>query len=399
MKKAPVRLLVNDDHETHGQFIEHHLLGADRFECLVAFASEAVLGEWFLDTLKQKLNAGMVARIAVGLSMFVTAPGFLSKLFRLSQKTDLQLFLSDIDDQMFHPKIYTFENVKSSVVVVGSANLTTGGLTQNYEASTICNDSQLIASVSELFDTLVKDGVLVEASNEAIEAYAVEHNRHQVSLNASKRRKKRIDSFSGDLSVLAAMLEEMKSDKGFDGFDKNVALRKKQLGPAKDLITIISELRQGAKPQFSEYYEQLLMCFHSGGLHRGKNHVKLHSNQVINALKTILDCDISSLSPEHAYSILSQRLMSAKGVGVNIITEFLHALDPNRFAVMNRNAVNGISLARYEIFRGNLQKTNVKPEVYASFCSCAAKVTKELNLKDMTELDALFNYCYWRVVE
>ena len=399
MKKTSVRLLVNDDHETHGQFIEHHLLRADRFECLVAFASKADSGKLFLDTLKHKLKSGMVARIAVGLSMFVTKPDFLRKLFQLSRKTDLELFLSDVGNQIFHPKIYAFENANSSVVVVGSANLTNGGLTKNYEASTIIDDSQLIASVSEWFDELIEKGVLVEASKDVIETYAVEHNRHQVWLNACKRHKKRMDSLSSDFSGLAAMLEEMKADKGSDRFDRNVALRKKQLGPAKELIIRISELRKGSTARFAEYYEELLTCFHSGGVHRGKNHVKLHANQVIGALKDILNYDIPSLSPEDAYSILSQRLMSAKGVGVNIITELLHALDSSRFAVMNSNDVSGICLAGYTSFPGKLQKTSIKPEMYARFCFCADTVANELNLKDMTEIDALFNYCYWKNVD
>lgn len=86
------------------------------------------------------LVRGMTARIAIGLSFHLTHPQVLQRLMTLSRSHDLELYLSAVgDDEPFHPKVYAFDREIGSTVIVGPANLTTGGFASNYEASILVN--------------------------------------------------------------------------------------------------------------------------------------------------------------------------------------------------------------------------------------------------------------------
>lgn len=73
-----------------------------------------------------------------------------------------------------------------------------------------------------------------------------------------------------------------------------------------------------------------------------------------------------------------------------MLTEILHTNDPLRFAVMNKNSVNGMTLAEYRSFPEAPGKGNVDAALYADFCAKAKRVRVALGLADMAELDA-----YW----
>ena len=63
---------------------------------------------------------------------------------------------------------------------------------------------------------------------------------------------------------------------------------------------------------------------------------------------------------------------------------------------MNQNAVSGMCKANILEFPQHPSKSNVSAEGYASFCKQAEIVRRELGLENFLELDALFNYAYWK---
>jgi hypothetical protein len=66
---------------------------------------------------------------------------------------------------------------------------------------------------------------------------------------------------------------------------------------------------------------------------------------------------------------------------------------------MNQNAVSGLRRANIYDFPPKPLKDNVNAECYARYCQQADIVRQELGLANFTELDALFNYAYWRQEE
>lgn len=154
-----LKLLLNGHDTGHGDEIIGLLADAQHLECMVAFAKVSV-GETFLKPLKQAIDRGMTARVAIGLSLFVTDPAILSELLGLEKlfPTKLELYLSNTEDT-FHPKIYAVREPSGHRVIVGSANMTAGGFSNNYEASLVVDDRDgaLMSSVEDYFGSLIED--------------------------------------------------------------------------------------------------------------------------------------------------------------------------------------------------------------------------------------------------
>lgn len=389
------RFLINCDNEDHQRKTLSFLENADHFECLVAFVTPSADG--FVEKLKASLGRGMTARMGVGLSGYITEPEILKQLLALTRSHNFKLYLAPAEGSMFHPKIYAFRRAKQATTLIGSANLTGGGFFNNYEASAIIDDPAFMASVTNWFDELIDDKVLFEATQKQIDSYTVEHERHNAWQGMVMRRKERVEEEGSNKGILSEFLADMRRDSTSEGFDADVANRIHQAELAREIIFKISRYRVVEGEDFDHLYESLIRCFHSTGFDRLKGSVFKQAGDFARAMEDILSCDIDKLEPGHAYQVLHGHFLDINGAGVNLLTEILHALDPARFAVMNANALSGINLARVQRFPSNLKKGSVDPQKYAQFCEIADQVRADLGLQNMLELDALFNYCYWRV--
>ena len=84
--------------------------------------------------LLRTVENGATLRLTVGIDLGGTSREVLEELVRW----DCEVFVyhNPIVRATFHPKIYLFECDSSAVLVIGSNNLTDGGLYTNYEAAT-----------------------------------------------------------------------------------------------------------------------------------------------------------------------------------------------------------------------------------------------------------------------
>lgn len=392
--KSAVQLLLNTENQGHGDVFATLLPQTKHLECVVAFAKSSALKDW-LEPLRNALTRGMTARFAVGLDFYLTSPGALDALWKLSKTHSLELYLSD-SRATFHPKIYAFQHARSCSVVVGSANLTHGGFYANDEASAWIedHDGALMSTVIQYVDELIDAETLVSASKANLDKYAREYAIHDACRKVAKTRADMTcrGELPGD-NILRDTLALMQSDKSERGFDAQKALRQGNLPQARSQLRQMASMRAMTKPDFLAYYEQLIGLFHSGGLQRQKTRIADHAAQFVAAVNDIMGR--RNLSPAEAFDILHGHFTGITGAGINVLTEILHALDNQRFAVMNQNAVSGLMLAGITGYPLHPSKQNVKSERYARYCTHADEVRQSLKLADFTELDALFNYAYW----
>ena len=390
----PVQLLVNDKVHNHELVLGKLLPGSKRMECMVAFAKFSGF-KILQKNLKKALATGLEARLAIGLSLFLTEPQLLRDLLKLESKNMFSLYISDTSET-FHPKIYALSNGKHCSVLIGSANLTGGGLMGNYEASALIDDPEgkLMKSVSGHIDALIADKVLVRAKIEKIDKYERAYNIHrECQLIAKHRAERAIKQVGVYTETLQEKLREMKKDSTEEGFDYHQIARRRHRKEAANIIRELASAGKLNESTFLAHYEQLIGAFHSGGLHRSKNIISQYHREFQSALADLLQA--GKLLPGEAYQLLLDHFQHIAGAGVNVITEILHAIDCKRFAVMNQNAVSGLGLANIHEFPPKPNKGNVNAERYAHFCQQAEIVRKELGLADFSELDALFNYAYW----
>ena len=394
-RNRQVQLVVNTEKHSHRETIVSLLKGATQLDCMVAFAKTSGLAP-LTKPLTIRLRSGLKARFAIGLDFFQTDPSLLWKLFKLTEKHHLSLYLSN-SKWTFHPKLYALCSPSGCSVLIGSANLTSGGLESNHEASALINDPSgaMAQEVAEHIDELIEQQELVVASKERIDEYRRLHRLYHALQKINDARFDRAKRLSGaNLEVLQSILLEMKNDRSENGFQAQIRLRHKCLAEACNKIRAIATTTKMDSKTFLERYEQLLDTFHSGGLHRGKNIIARNADRFQTALGGILELDHPSAG--EAFQLLVDHFEKIPRAGVNLLTEILLALNSERFAVMNQNAVSGLCLANIDYFPTKPNKDNVSAELYTRYCRAAADVRDDLGLKDFAELDALFNYAYWR---
>jgi hypothetical protein len=122
-----------DARRSTGAFVRRVLLDRqfDSFTAVVAWARFGGIGR-IGDDLDSLRGRGGVARLIVGIDEGIaTRPGLLLALRHFSEV----YVLHDRPGVTFHPKLYLAEGKARAALLVGSGNLTAGGLFSNYEAA------------------------------------------------------------------------------------------------------------------------------------------------------------------------------------------------------------------------------------------------------------------------
>lgn len=108
----------------------------DSFTCLVAFASYGGISALTPYILEEK-KRGVKIRIILGVDQKGTSKDALEEV--LSWGVDARIYHTR-SFNIFHPKIYLFENTDIFTLIVGSNNLTEMGLVKNVECSLLVKD-------------------------------------------------------------------------------------------------------------------------------------------------------------------------------------------------------------------------------------------------------------------
>ncbi|MDP2887576.1 MAG: phospholipase D-like domain-containing protein [Bacteroidota bacterium] len=135
-----------------GNYLMSYLSSADyhSFTGMSAFASESgVYGlTGYLNSAKKYFKN---LTLIVGVDLEGTSKEALEEILDL----EINSFIFYQKEQpVFHPKIYLFEDIKEYKLIIGSSNLTRGGLFTNVESSMLIefdsNDKEGLAFLSEL---------------------------------------------------------------------------------------------------------------------------------------------------------------------------------------------------------------------------------------------------------
>lgn len=128
-----------------------------RLKLAVAFARNSGVLE-LGDAFERFRSAGGAIEVYVGVDMAGTSYEAICALLQL---VDVLTIVHATPPQIFHSKIYCFESKDEANIIIGSANLTGGGLWRNVESSMTmelglsnANDLALLSSVDKLFENL-----------------------------------------------------------------------------------------------------------------------------------------------------------------------------------------------------------------------------------------------------
>lgn len=119
----------------------------DSFTCLVAFASYGGVSA-LTKYIEEGKAKGMKIKVVLGVDQKATSKEALEEV--LSWGVDARVYHTS-SNNIFHPKVYLFENRDIFTLIVGSNNLTVPGLVQNIECSLLIKDTIDPSSVHEDF--------------------------------------------------------------------------------------------------------------------------------------------------------------------------------------------------------------------------------------------------------
>lgn len=119
----------------------------DNFTCLVAFASYGGVSA-LTQYIKESKAKGMNIKVILGIDQKGTSKEALEEV--LAWNVDARIYHT-CSKNIFHPKVYLFENRDIFTLIVGSNNLTIPGLVQNIECSLLIKDTIDPSSVHNYF--------------------------------------------------------------------------------------------------------------------------------------------------------------------------------------------------------------------------------------------------------
>lgn len=130
-----------------GNIIKQEMQGASHVQIAVAFLKYTGV-KVIEKSVRQCLDSGGSLEIIVGLDFKTTDSKALQYFINLKKeypKVNFYCFGDRKDNKtniVFHPKIYLFEKGGETTGIVGSANMTGGGLMTNFEVSTIFKETK-----------------------------------------------------------------------------------------------------------------------------------------------------------------------------------------------------------------------------------------------------------------
>lgn len=147
---VPLRNIENE--------IQGLLKQSDNVSIAVAYLKSSGIGK-LEKSMRECLNNKGAISILTGFDFYLTEPEALRKLLQMNINCRI------VFNENYHPKLYVFEKKDNVHIIIGSSNLSKGGLLTNYEANTLLigNDKELpIKEAKDFFSHLWSIGVKLD---------------------------------------------------------------------------------------------------------------------------------------------------------------------------------------------------------------------------------------------
>ncbi|GAA6881369.1 phospholipase D-like domain-containing protein [Helicobacter pylori] len=237
---VPIQILSNLNYPI-SKVINEGLRNSLNTHIAVAFLKYSGV-EVIQDALIDSLEKGAEFEIIVGLDFKTTDSKSIRFLLDLNKTYKKLKFYCYGDkennktDIVFHPKIYMFDNGREKTSIIGSTNLTRGGLESNFEVNTIFTETKPLyySQLNAIYNSIKYADSLFTPNEEYLQSYdevfsAIIKNEQKVSKDKSIQEKiKKIEKqeklLPGTIPSIKAMIVEFIFDCEEKGV-KQVALQ------------------------------------------------------------------------------------------------------------------------------------------------------------------------------
>lgn len=395
-------LISNCGDVNHAKAISDILKNAEEITIAVAFlklAGAALLTQ----LLDKRLEAGAEVEVFVGTDFFLTSPEALDQLLSLKQRHPIcKVLIAEQASATFHPKAYVARRGDQYRSLIGSANLTSGGLSSNEELSLCVTHAtsdpltgQLIANFKQY-----RDGArFQELDTLVLEQYA---SRHRINERERKKFEQARDAALPapfDLRVIDDWYARYLADPKAMS---ERAERKHQRAEALKVQKDIAALNQGsidrkAKAAYQKGLRDLMTSnggrhlWRSGDIYRRGSEALDHPKEMINLFAV---AQAAAQQPSRTgYETIRKIGTPIPGVGINMATEILCTFAPNRYAVYNGNTVGALeALGIGAPTSANFQA--IGPARYETLCATIKALGARIGGANFSEADAFLNWIY-----
>lgn len=390
-------MLLNNRKVGHLKTIKGMLSDADEVYIAVAFLKVAGLRP-VLPSIEAVLGRKGEVNLIIGLDLYLTDPEALYGLYSLKQEyKGINLYLYKSKNSTFHPKIYFVKNKKTCEVLIGSANLTNGGMNSNTEVSSYSkNDNSLFDQSVEFFVEITTDFECKNASLLRIRRYEEKCTIFREEQDkANKKANNRIGTMQNSSLVIECYKEYRSNRNEMD----NLRQKRQNYRDAKILVKKINAKNIKSSSDFIAIYERLVgaagegQLWHSGSIFRSKNIVAKSYIEFIKFVSVATDKKTLNKSPEKVFEDIIPFKESIKGLGFNVITELLSTFEPSKFPVLNKNPISSVKYLWGEEFK---EPGAFKSSDYKCYSEFMGKLSEETGAEDFLETDHFLNYIYWR---
>jgi len=172
---------------------KRQMSNADRFALAMALMSQGGLDS-VQDLLRVRLERGCVGRVLVGVDM-PTEPDAIESLLTLrkqfSDQFSVRVFKSS-KGRIFHAKFAIFERQNRLTAILGSSNLTHGGLAENYEANVLITEPAVVRKLVDYFEEHFEGGRSKRITEEWLGSYREVWRQRRMAVEALRRARDRV---------------------------------------------------------------------------------------------------------------------------------------------------------------------------------------------------------------
>jgi len=395
--------IIDNDNKSHKSIINGMIKTSTKLTIAVAFLKMSGINNIF-ENLSLRINQGLKTTFIIGTNFYQTEPQALIKLLNLSKNNkNIEIFVHLKKNKTFHPKMYLLENQNSFETLIGSANMTNGGLTDNFELSSYIKDesseSKLLRDLNIYVDNL-------KSQSKILNPLILSQYKREFDLFVKKIKKAEKDANSEiqqltsiDIEKLNDYAQEYLND---ESEQQNWLDRVEDYKKAKRILNIIAKNEINSKKEFMELYNKLVggkgydKLWHSGSIVRSKNKIANKYKSFCKVVAKIETDTSKKIEPSEIFGNAKKIAENIDGLGVNVITEIMNTYDPMRYSVLNNNPLGSLHEIGFQKFK---TPNSFKPEDYQQFNDILIDILNRCNFNNLGQVDHLCNYIYWKYVK
>lgn len=375
------------------------------FSAILKDADEACISVAFLKLsgvkkLERYFKGKIKFRILAGANFGITEPEALNLLLKYSEQYPVQGYLNNLKSKInFHPQIYLIRSGGNCHIVIGSANLTGGGLETNAEMSLYyrCSvDDPIWLKAVAHFDTCILPQNADLLSERVISIYRTFYKKQKAATKDVQQFPDVADNLFYDFEKLKNRFDSLDKFSLEKEFNQKAAHYKEALR----VLDLIASKAHSPK-EFKALLEDLVGkakepgLWYSNGMFRHKGAIFNQQEGFRKLIKTIKKN--LRLSPALIYAEAKLITDQIKGVGPNFIGEIMMTYAPDKLANINRNPITVLTKEAHADLKDHSSKFSGSD--YQQYNEIVKEISLKLGLKDMLQADAFFNRIYKKITQ